>query len=150
MKYLERYKVIDPLEINVGDTYGKRPGLVVGEKFFDKIPYIINYLKKNKISYGMFTNDVYFFIIIYVDNDINLLPYDYKNMEHYFPLSDDSDEDDNIVSRLKINWFENRFFNGGKKLEWKEFITKTPDDMEELKEYIDDILIKKSADKFNL
>ena len=94
MKYLESYKVIEPSDIKVGGEYGKLPGVIISDKFFEKIPYIINFLNSKKIKFELFTNDIYFFIILNHVDDINLLPYNYKSMEHIIPLSDDYNRDD--------------------------------------------------------
>jgi hypothetical protein len=71
-------------------------------------------------------------------------------MEHVIPLSDNYNRDD-ILSKLQLNWYENKFrrYNYDY-IKWRKFIIKTSDDMAELKEYIDNLLIKKIAKKFNL
>jgi len=153
MKYLESYKEINPDDIKVGGGYGKLPGVIISDKFFEKIPYIINFLKSKNIKFELFTNSVYFFIILNSTNSIDLLPYGFNNTEHVIPLSDEYNDrnKDNILNRLPLNWYENKFRtynNIGTK--WTKFTIKTSDDMIELKEYINNLLIKKSANKFNL
>jgi len=149
MKYLESYKVIEPSDIKVGGEYGKLPGVIISDKFFEKIPYIINFLNSKKIKFELFTNDIYFFIILNHVDDINLLPYNYNSMEHIIPLSDDYNRDD-ILSKLQLNWYKNKFQKYNPDVIFRDFTIKTSDDMIELKEYINNLLIKISAKKFNL
>jgi len=152
MKYLESYKEINPDDIKVGGSYDKLPGVIISDKLYNKIPYIINFLNSKKIKFQLFTNNVYFFIILNSSSYLELLPYNYNTMEHVIPLSDDYNDKntDNLLNKLQLNWYENRFRTYNKDVEFIEFKIETSDDMTELKEYIDNLLIKKIANKFNL
>jgi len=147
MKYLESYKIITTNQINVGGIFGSKPGKIINHSFFNYIPYIINYLNSKKISYRLFTNDVNFLIILNDTHNIDLLPYEFKHMMHYFPLNDEHEH--NISKRIGVDWFNTEISQITNRA-WKEFQTKTTKDIVDLEEYIDNLLAINAAKKFNL